>query len=357
MLNVCITFDYEIFFGKSKYSIEEVLIDPTNRILDILEKMNVKATFFVDAPMCIKFRNNGDYDIADKIDRQMIEMVMKGHDVQLHVHPAWYKAKRKDSEWVFDNAYYSINSFKNDEHGIYDIIYETKDYLSKLLNNTYPDYNCIAYRAGGFCIQPEEYILSALKDNNIFVDSSVCKQLYAHTSSHQYDFCDAPCDYHWRFNADSGLLCKDNKGEFIEIPIGSEYRIPQKWISVHGSPRLKREELKGETSFDTDKKRNRLDLFFNKIKDFMKQGIMMSLDSSHYIALCKMISNYVSCHSCDKEEQYIAMIGHPKLFCEENYLNMMRFIESIQRDYSRIISFCTITDAYQSLKKETYKND
>ena len=352
MLVICITFDYELFFGKTEYSVEDVLIKPTNQIMDILDEKNVKATFFADIPMCIRFRELEYDSLADDIDRQMIEMLSRGNDVQLHVHPAWYKAKKIGTNWQFDDEHYGLHSFQNERHGINEIIHETSEYLSELLKPVSADYKCIAYRAGGFCIQPEAPILAALKENNIIIDSSICKRLYANTSSHKYNFCNAPCDHDWRFNIASGILTYDCEGEFIEIPIGAEYKIPHKWVSVHTSPRLKRGELKGQTSQDTDQKVKKALKYYNKIKDFFYQGVMMSLDSSHYIALEKMIINYLGCHDCDRENHFITVIGHPKLFIDENYTNLISFIEIIQRKYSGRVSFCTVSEAFNFIEEK-----
>lgn len=347
MLNICITFDYELFFGKSDYSVDDVLIAPTDHITKILDKYAIKATFFADIAMCIKHRNFSLHRIADAIDNQIIMLMSDGHDVQLHIHPFWYKAKYDGVNWSFDNSFYSFNSFVNESPGINEIISETKKYLTNLLKPKFPEYVCIAYRAGGFCIQPEELILEAMKKNGIIIDSSVCKRLYANTSSHIYDFSKAPSNHDWRFNAKTGLLSEIPNGEFLEIPIGSEYNIPMKWLSVHTSPKLVRGKLKGEISKNIDKKKPIFTSFFEKLKGFFYQGIMMSLDSSHYIALEKMINNFIINHDCKNNNPCIAMIGHPKLFSDENYINMEKFLDIINTKYKEIIHFTTITDFYK----------
>lgn len=347
MLNICITFDYELFFGKTKYSPYDVLIIPTDLINELLGKHDVKATFFSDIPMCIKHRSNGFHGIADDIDEQMVNMLSQGHDVQLHIHPFWYKAAFDGSNWVFDNRYYSLNSFEEESYGIKEIMSETTHYLNELLSTKFPSYKCIAYRAGGFCIQPEKNILDAMRNNGIVIDSSVCKRLYADTSSHVYNFSKAPKDFNWRFGYKNGLFTVDKCGEFLEIPIGSEYRIPAKWISVHTCPKLIRGLLKGETSKDTDVRKSEFTMKIEKIKAFFYQGIMMSLDSSHYLALEKMIKNFMSMYDCKSGDFYLAIIGHPKLFTDENYENMDRFLYLIKSKYSETVSFCTITDVYK----------
>ena len=76
--------------------------DNTDRILDILDDYNVKATFFV----------TGKEDEASKAAYQRI--VDEGHTIAMHSYSHNYSS-----------IYSSLDSFKEDFYRIYDLIYET----------------------------------------------------------------------------------------------------------------------------------------------------------------------------------------------------------------------------------------
>lgn len=114
-------------------------------IMDICEAYNVKATFFVDV---FEYQNVGESRLKD------VCMLIKnrGHDVQLHTHPSriWDRMCMKD---------YSL------EDQI-DIIKKGADLLFQWIGE-----HPIAHRAGSFGANEET--LLALRENNIFLDSSL----------------------------------------------------------------------------------------------------------------------------------------------------------------------------------------
>lgn len=345
MLNLCLTFDYELFFGECKYSVEDVLLSPTQKIISLLNKMEVKGTFFWDSAMCIRHRKYGLKTIADSIDNQMEHVFRDGHDIQLHIHPVWFKSEFKNKEWKFNNDYYRLHSFFDEIPNVEEIFELTKNYIEDVIRPLHSDYHCRAFRAGGFCIQPEQQILDIMERYNLSIDSSVCKKLVTKTSSHYYDYSNTPSKCNWFFSEESGVCKEDEKGKLFEVPVGSVYKIPQKWFLVHGNPRLIREKLKGQTSNDTDRTNSKM-MFAKKVKALFHYGVMMSMDSSHYRALIGMCDSYLNQYDCRSNDVYICLIGHPKLFGESNFVNLEEFIYSIKKDYQNEIRFSTINDIY-----------
>jgi hypothetical protein len=63
MLNIALTFDYELFFGSNYASAEEVLFQPGKEILNLLDKYQVKATFFADV---LSVRMHEKYGLTDR---------------------------------------------------------------------------------------------------------------------------------------------------------------------------------------------------------------------------------------------------------------------------------------------------
>ena len=73
MRKILITLDYELFFLKSG-SIGKCIIEPTERLLSILDKENIKASFFVDSGYILKLKEymqsfnvlKKDYDLINQ---------------------------------------------------------------------------------------------------------------------------------------------------------------------------------------------------------------------------------------------------------------------------------------------------
>ncbi len=54
-----ITFDYELFLGEKSGTVQQCLIDPTDKLLDLLGKYAFKALFFIDTVYILSPERNG----------------------------------------------------------------------------------------------------------------------------------------------------------------------------------------------------------------------------------------------------------------------------------------------------------
>ena len=93
MKKVILSFDYELFFGERSGTVDNSIIRPTELLLNKLDKINGKATFFVDYLM-IKYLEAQPKTTkeARKITTQLQEIVQQGHRIELHIHPHWIDA-------------------------------------------------------------------------------------------------------------------------------------------------------------------------------------------------------------------------------------------------------------------------
>lgn len=249
MLNILLTYDYELFFNKAFASEKEVLIDPTYKIAEALSNEGVGATFFVDTPSIIAYNKLGLTEFPKMVKEQVNYLLNAGHDVQLHIHPIWYKAMYKEGEWSFNNHYYALKSFDN----VADIIRESKIKLDDLAGDN-PNYHCCAFRAGGFCYTPVKDITVTLQELGIKIDSSVCKGLKKETYAQEFDYTITPSKLNWFFDGDNMLKETDKKDRMYEIPIGTYGLIPQKWILTHCMPKLHLPPRKGLSTPSVSKK-------------------------------------------------------------------------------------------------------
>jgi len=194
---ILITLDYELFFGKSG-SIERTIINPTKKLISILDRHKIKASFFVDSGYLIKLKEymqnfeglKKDYDL---ISQQIQKLSKEGHDIQLHIR-------------------YKLSDFSELE--IDDIVKRYSIVLEEITN-----LKPTTFRAGGWCIQPFDKIANALKKYGIRIDSTVYYNGKNTTPSKSFDFTDASQKDNWKFSNDP--LIEDEDGYFLEIPISS----------------------------------------------------------------------------------------------------------------------------------------
>ncbi len=197
MRKILITLDYELFFGKSG-SIERTIINPTKKLISILDRHKIKASFFVDSGYLIKLKEymqnfeglKKDYDL---ISQQIQKLSKEGHDIQLHIR-------------------YKLSDFSELE--IDDIVKRYSIVLEEITN-----LKPTTFRAGGWCIQPFDKIANALKKYGIRIDSTVYYNGKNTTPSKSFDFTDASQKDNWKFSNDP--LIEDEDGYFLEIPISS----------------------------------------------------------------------------------------------------------------------------------------
>ncbi len=214
-MNIYITLDYELFFAQESGSVEKSIIEPTQKLLEVVDPLGIKLSFFVDSGYLIaleKYKDQypllqHDYNL---ITNQIKQLHKEGHDIQLHIHPHWEDTIYNGEKWEMNTSRYRLHHFPQEM--IEKIVFEYKEVLTKLVGDT-----IFAYRAGGWCIQPFDKIKDALKKNRIWLDSTLYKDGLKDNSTHYMDFRGMPDKTQWRFEDDP--LVEDENGYFMEIPI------------------------------------------------------------------------------------------------------------------------------------------
>lgn len=217
-----ISYDYELFFGDRSGTVLNTLIEPTNRLMEAMEKSGLRGNFFVDWQM-LKYlkqekdiRCQNDYKL---IEDQLKDIIRRGHRIELHIHPHWVNAKYNgDGTWDYkDFSHYSLQSFSENE--IIQMFVEGTQLLTSIAQEIDPEYRIIAFRAGGWAIQPFEKLRKGFIAAGIKIDSSTS---YGISNKHKYscyDFRKMPYKSMYHFETD---VCSEiQSGQFLEIPITS----------------------------------------------------------------------------------------------------------------------------------------
>jgi hypothetical protein len=223
--NLLLTFDYELFLGSRSGTVDNCMIIPTKKILQILNEHSISgAIFFVDTLYLMRLRTNNcaaSDDDFEKIKRQLIEIKNGGHYVYLHLHPHWLDAKYllDINQWDLSNTKKYSFSALSDEDRTY-----TFSQSIKILEDIIGHQKELGYRAGGWCIQPFANFKSFFEKYNILYEFSVLKGFSCVSDFQNFNFLKAIDKTYYKFSTD--VLIEDKAGSFTQIPISTIRRSP-----------------------------------------------------------------------------------------------------------------------------------
>jgi len=156
-MKIAITWDYELFFGDRSGSVEQCMLEPTDRLLTLADKFQIPFTFFPDAGCLIKFEEQADcHQALEQIKHQIRSWDAKGHETGLHIHPHWGKSIWKGHEWIHDLSAYKLSDFSAEEAS--HIVERYTSYMNSLISQPMQ-----SYRAGGWCAQPFTPVRDSLR--------------------------------------------------------------------------------------------------------------------------------------------------------------------------------------------------
>ena len=225
---ILITIDYETWQPLPEgYSInwEEDIVNNTERLMDTFEQVGAKATFMVE--MCeLLWLYDKDCDVAKMIEHQIQNIVRRGHDVQLHIHPNWMPetgADCNDGKWFWNWDYASAEEYPFDYS---ELVERCKGKLEEIVRVVKPDYKVIAYRAGAYRVQPFGETYRALKNCGIMLDSSVFRGGQSLDRGYDFRACKSNNQPYY-CNANDPQL--EGLGQIIELPIAT-YKKGKRWF-------------------------------------------------------------------------------------------------------------------------------
>jgi hypothetical protein len=314
MTRIYATFDYETFFGADSGSVERSIIEPSNALDAIARRAGVRFTFFADAGHLVALRRAAakhsrarrDYE---RLAAQLRDLKSSGHSIQLHVHPHWEDSAFNGECWKTDTRRYRADQFSPAE--VESIVTSYKAELVGVLGA-----EVVAFRAGGWCVQPFSVLRDVLLKIGISID----------TASHKFDFRSAPDLAEWRFNSDP--LVPDDSGLFRELPISS-IRYSRRFyahMAAHRILRTAREKMMGDGAAIGSGKMSAIrSILWGKL-DFV------SSDGPRARLLEKAYEQWQSKEAKD----VFVILGHPKATSKTSLDWLSRFCEA-HRDEFQII--------------------
>ncbi len=246
--DVLITFDYELFLGIRSGTVNNCIIKPTDLILNLLEKQQIKkAIFFVDTTYIkrlLETQNEQTQKDYIKIETQLCNVLKRGHIIFPHIHPHWIDAKYINdiNQWeLLDIRKYR---FHNIDEKTREALFEFSiSFIKKIQEKANVFYDISGYRAGGWCLQPFIDFKPLFNRYKITNDFSVLKNFKNFSENVYYNYTQLPrkpiyCfDDYVEIEAFKGTF-KEFSISYIEIKNKIVNRLFLKYLSLRGIKNL-----------------------------------------------------------------------------------------------------------------------
>ncbi|MFB6197435.1 MAG: hypothetical protein ABEI52_04085, partial [Halobacteriaceae archaeon] len=280
------------------------------------------------------------------------DMIDRGFDIQLHVHPQWHDATYDGEFWRLDDRW-SLCDYSRS--AIEEMISSTLSYLE----NQFPEQNIKSFRAGSWSICcPSRDVLEVLADHGITLDVSIVGGAYYDGDCICLDYTDLDFPrraYHP--DIEDARKLSDSRGDVVEIPTQS---VPCEEISITRleSAKLKLRSIRQrfrdviEVYTGDDNPTSSPDHVPNDpFGFFMDKGRHESyiLDFANQMAplLMKKCIRFVieDALSTAKDDIYCVFENHTKdLQDESDFQNIETYIRFLQREYGDVIEFVTMSE-------------
>ncbi len=343
-----LSFDYELPLGGCD-DYNKGLFEPTNRLLGLAHEKEVPLAFFIDILSYKMFKQWGDNSYTEPFHLQVQEMLAKGHDAQLHIHPHWI-ASNYENESFIPSRKFKLADFKNsgNETDIEAIISESVQLMYEICNMESGDYKCIAYRGGGYNLSPETgRILNALFNQGIRIESSVVKGLFSKSDLRNEDYRKMPDLSNWLIDLDGDLRVVAKNG-LLEIPVTTmpvfpKYRIERVIKKIKNKNYYKEVAYKhGGQGFGFV-----VDKLSDKIRNAYFAPLVLGFDNlTTDINNLKQILKYSLKKYSSENEIFLCANSHPKAFGDNQCKLMSDFINLIKDEYENLVEFVTYRDVF-----------
>ena len=188
-IHLALVDDWELS-GNGSGDVRELQFQPLRKLVEIYNSLGIHGSFNAEVMQQLSFRKHQHAhpelkSAADEWDAVLVEAFRKGHDVQLHIHPQWRNAEFNDGLWKLPSDW-SILSYT--EEVAFAMLAEGKDYLESLLRSVDPNYRCVSFRSGAWCIAPSPHMLQLLVKLGIVFDMSIVAGVRYDTRNIKLDY-------------------------------------------------------------------------------------------------------------------------------------------------------------------------
>lgn len=350
MKNLLLTLDYELY-GNGSGDIYSHLIIPTQRILELAKKYNVRITIFVEMVEFLRMEdewllgNDMGYsrNPIEDVRRQILDAYKAGHDIQLHIHPQWANAIYTNGEWNVDIENWRLSDFnRRDRNSLKHLIANAKSKLEAWIHTIDPLYECIAIRAGGYNVQPSDGIVYVMLETGLMIDSSIYPGGKEDGFLSNYDYTDIKPDCAFWHVGDT--LENEGESRIIELPIVAfPIMRLKKYLSISRLKALLQNVHSARMAFNSKIENKKASPILNKFKFFFQREW---LTWDYCLFSPRMHRLFINEVSKQKQRNVFTLVGHPKGFATDKGLDFL--FRSTVQDFC----FITLHDFYETIKSE-----
>lgn len=330
--NILLTFDYELFLGRRSGTVDNCLIIPTNKILEVLKRHGAKAVFFIDTSYLFRLEELAKTNVTaekdlQKIREQLLEIARDGHYLFHHIHPHWLDAVYHEeiNQWdlsVTDR--FAIAMLGDTEK---EMLFKYSDYfLTDIYKKARSENKCNGYRAGGLYIEPFSCFKPFFEKYGIHYEFSVVPGEKKTGELLCYDFTKCPADKPYPFN--EHLMMEETNGKFIEFPItkirisgftkvfnGIYYRVSKRCFKtqIFGDGLSVASSMRNTDNEQSEKK-------------FLAFETAISIEMLNP-TLLSLYNNTI------RQKQYIHFLSHPKLQSEVSIRTLDRLLRFCNKNF------------------------
>lgn len=347
-IRVFLTFDFELPLGGINASYDESLFKPAYRLIDQAGELNVPVILFADILSYLKFKEWNVPEFYREFEKQIKYTLENNSDVQLHLHPHWLDSKFEKNNFI-PSANFTLGKFNENNYplNIEGVVEKGYNALNELCSGFDQNYQCIAYRAGGYSLSPDTpEILQALYKNGIRVDASISPGYYFKSDYSEVDYRKVPAKPNWHLDF-SGDFAKDAGKGIYEVPIASKpksvFEVPTKFKLKKYSYRARPQQGKMIHAY------NNL-VFRDKLKILLSSR-MLTVDNYTYSH--KFLIDILD-HHVGKFRKFdtidLCLIGHPKGMGDYSLELFTEFVRRSREKYKDHIQFCTFKSEFGNSK-------
>lgn len=332
-LKLFLTFDHELPLGGVKSSWNDALFEPTKKLMEFAAELQVPVVLFTDVLCGTRFEQWDKAGFFEPYIAQLKKAVANRHDVQLHLHPHWLTSGFENGKFIPSNDF-SLSDFadKSAGYSIEEIVSLGVDFLNNHLKPSFPEYQCLAFRAGGYNLgirRDTGRILTALFGKGIAYDSSVCKGYYFKSAISEIDYRNMPSPPNWYIGL-TGDLTKPAENGIYEIPIAS---IPKSPFEMPTMLKIRKYAFRAPQNGGYQIHEGKPAGYGYKLKQLFSSR-MLGFDNYTYSHeyLMKILDYNVRKYRA-YDEVLLSVSGHPKSMGPYAFELMKRFVDNVRKKY------------------------
>lgn len=377
MIYILHSADYELYLGGNTLPEEEVLIQPTQQLLDLYEKLGISTTLFCDVLCLMRYRTLKRDTFPDLAEKQLKQAVNRGMDVQTHLHPHWLNTKIQQQEvgnqYHFEPKQYLLGTLDPDENNCFlqtkALLTQASQTLTSWFKPIDKNYQCLAFRAGGYGLQPRSnIILKALQETGYHIDSSIIPRAKFQTNVQAVDFSQVPTQANYWLHDTTGLTTTSQPGKgIVEIPIASTLINPKNRWHVFGWEAIRQasqivlgsdlsQPLRGypcnTTTTSSRPLANRFKRAYWRSQTLLANRFLRLELNTNPTLMMKCVKSYLKDFDTESQDIFFSLNCHPKGITTAHLIALETFHKTLEKQYGENIMAITFQQAWERIKPQ-----